>query len=365
MDNYDLSNLLLLADCADTRERHPGLMDEQNRRETFSGRSATVGTSEQGERQQLPLRGNEQIPEQKVLANFDISLASTTSAATAITVDELEDPFAALAAYYYQLLTSNDDTGQPLNSNLGLFGDINTSSEPVLGELEGNDVREPPEQSQGESDTQGFIIFESTIPDTVSDNCSGKRRAPEPGNVVIGDFPDSVINESSRRPDRLTGKKQKLDSTDTEFLPLPLGTATKSQAAAMPEKSATSQKNTEQNPDESLKERVKKETAKWVVRLKQGVGKRFMCGYANCGVTFQHCSKLRTHIFSHTGISIHKCTYPECDDSHYFRDTFQLQRHIQTHHTHEKPHHCILCNMRFGRLDHYKRHMRKIHKTSR
>ena len=364
MDNYDLSNLLLLADCADTRERHPRLMDEQNRRETFSGRSVTVGTSEQGERQQLPSTGDEQIPEQKVLANFDISLASTTSAATAIKIDEPEDPFAALAAYHYQLLTSNDDTGQPLNSNLGLFGDINTSSEPVLGELEGNDVHEQPEQSQGESDTQGVIIFESTIPDTVSDNCSGKRRAPEPGNVVIGDLPESVINESSRRPDRLTGKRQKLDSTDTQFLPLPRGTATKSQAA-MPEKSATSQKNTEQNPDESLKERVKKETAKWVVRLKQGVGKRFMCGYANCGVTFQHCSKLRTHIFSHTGISIHKCTYPECGDSRYFRDIFQLQRHIQTHHTHEKPHHCILCNMRFGRLDHYKRHLRKVHKMSR
>ena len=117
MDNYDLSNLLLLADCADTRERHPRLTDEQNRRETFAGRSATVGMSEQDERKQLPSTDDEQKPEQKVLVNFDISLASTTSATIAITVDELEDPFAALAAYaaraayHYQLLTFNDDTG--------------------------------------------------------------------------------------------------------------------------------------------------------------------------------------------------------------------------------------------------------------
>ena len=366
MDNYDLSNLLLLADCADTRERHPRLMDEENRRATFSGRSATVSTSEQVERQQLPSTGDEQIPEQRVLANFDISLASTTSAA-ATTVDEPEDPFAALAAYTtsdsynYQLLTFNDDTGQPLNSNLGLFGNINTSSEAVLAELEGNDV-ERPKQSQGESDTQGIIIFEITIPDTVSDKGSGKRRAPESRNVVIGDLPESVIKKPSRRSERSTGKGQKLDSTDTESSPLLRGTTTDSQAAAMPEKSATSRKNTEQNPDESLKERVKKETAKWVVRLKQGVGKRFMCGYANCGFTFQYFSKLRTHIFSHIGISIHKCTYPECGDSHYFRDTVQLQRHIRSQHTNEKPYHCQLCNMRFGRLDTYKKHVFRAHK---
>ena len=120
MDNYDLSNLLLLSHCADSREHHSWLTDEENRRATFSGRSATVSTSEQVQRQQLPSTGDEQIPEQKVLDNFDISLASTTSATIAITVDEPEDPedpfaalaaYAARAAYHYQLLTFNDDTG--------------------------------------------------------------------------------------------------------------------------------------------------------------------------------------------------------------------------------------------------------------
>ena len=367
MDNYDLSNLLLLADCADTRERHPRLTDEQNRRETFAGRSTTVGTSEQGERQQLPSTGDKQIPEQGKLTDFDISLASTTSAATT-TVDEPEDPFAALAAYaaraayHYQLLTFNNDTGQPLNNNPGLFGNIDISIESVLGELEGNDVVELSEQSQGESDTQGIIIFESTIPETVSD----KRRAPEPRNVVTGDLPESVISESSRRPDRLTGKGQKLGSTDTEFLPLPRGTATESQVAAMSEKSATFQKKIRrQDPDESLRKRVKEETNKWIVECEDSsAGKRFMCSYPGCGWTSSTRSRLKVHIFNHIRISRYKCTYPECSDNAYFRDANAIKRHVQISHTHEQPYSCELCVRCFGRLDNYKRHMRNIHKMS-
>ena len=365
MDNYDLSNLPLSGHCADSGEHHSLLTDEGNRRATFSGRSAIVSTSEQVERQQLPSTGDEQIPEQRVLASFDISLAPTTSAATATTIDEPEDPFAALAAYaaraayHYQLLTFNDDTGQPLNSNLGLFGNINTSSEAVLAELEGNDVDELSEQSQGESGTQDIIIFKSTIPETVSD----KRRAPEPRNVVIGDLPESVIKESSRRPDRLTGKRQKLNSTDTKLLPLPRGTATESQAAAMPEKSATSRKNTKrQDPDESLSKRVKEETNKWIVECKgPSAGKWFMCSYPDCGWTCSTRGNLQGHIFNHTRISRYKCTYPECSDNPYFRDSAALQRHVQSKHTHAKPYHCTFCNMYFGRSDSYKRHMRRTH----
>ena len=256
MDNYDLSNLLLLGHCADFREHHSWLTDEENRRATFSGRSATVSSSEQVERKQLPSIGDEQ-PEQKVLDNFDISLASTTSAATR-TVDEPEDPFAALAAYttslayHYQLLTSNDDTGQSLNNNLGLFGNINTSSEAVLAKL-----------------------------------------------------------------------------------PLPRGTATESQAAIMPEKSATSRKNTKrQDPDESLRKYVKEETNKWIVECKDSSArKRFMCSYPDCGWIFSRVAiYLKVHIFRHIHISLYRYTYPECADNPYFCSSSNLTRHVQIFH---------------------------------
>ena len=304
MDNYDLSNLPSSGHCADSREHHSRLTDEENRRATFSGRSATVSRSEQFEQQQLPSTGDEQIPEQRVLANFDISSASTTPTARVITVYESEDPFAALAAY--QLLTFNDDKR------------------------------------------------------------SGKRRAPEPRNVVIGDLPESVINESSSRPDRSTGKRQKLDSTVTQFLPLPRGTATESQAATMPDKSATSRKITKrQDPDESLRKRVKEETNKWIVECKDSsTGKRFMCGYPGCGWIFSARSNLKVHIFRHTQISLCRCTYPECTDNPYFDSSSSLTRHVQSYHKKEQPYHCTLCHKRFRSLDSYKRHMRCVHKIA-
>ena len=359
MDNYDLSNLLLLADCADTRERYPRQTDERNRRATFSKRSTTVSTTEQAEQQQLPSTGDEQIPRQRVLADFDISLAPSIPAPLIVdepVVDEPEDPYAALAAY--QPGTFDDDTLQPLESNLGLVGDSNTR-EAVLAELEGNDVVEPPEQSQGESDAKGISIPESAISDTVS----RKRRASEPESSIKKPI-DPHFRESSRRFDQLIIKRRKLDGTETEFLLLPRGIATTNQYAATLVKSTASQKSTEQSPDQSLQDRVKKETEQWIVRLEKDAERRYVCGYPNCGLTFKLISNLKTHIFIHTGISTYQCTYPECNYRPYFRNNTELQDHIRLYHKKEKPYYCKSCDKLFGHLKSYKRHMLTIHKIA-
>ena len=361
MDNYELSNLLLFADSADTRERHPGLTAAQNTRATFSGRSATVSRSEQTELQQPWLTYEEQLAlEQTAIADFDISLLSNIPYPA--TLNESEDPFAALAAY--QPPTFDDHSEHPSGGELGLGSGLleaPTAEDPtdvVKAEPEGNDVLEQPEQSQGEFNAAGISIPESVIPNTVSDKRSGKRRAPEPESSIKESI-DRHLNDSLRRSGRLSQKKQKLGIDDTESLPR--GTATTSQSAAMPEKSADSQKNTEQNPDESLKERVKKETAKWVIRLERGVERRFVCNYPNCGSTFITLVNLRMHIFKHIGISVFKCPYPECSNTPYFRDTNTLRRHERSQHTNERPYPCKLCGQRFGRLDTYKKHMRITH----
>ena len=356
MDNYDLSNLLLLAGCADTRERYSRQTDEQNRRATFSKRTTTVSTTEQAEQQQLPSTGDGQIPEQRVLANFDISLAPSIPARLIVdepVVDEPENPFTALAAY--QPRTFNDDTQQPLESNLGLLGDSNTS-EAVPAELDRDDVVEPPEQSQGESDAKGISTPERAISDTVL----RKRRAYEPESSIKKSI-DPHFQASSRRFDRLTIKRRKLDSTETKFLLLPRGIATTSQYAATLVKSTASQKNTEQSPDQSLRERVKKETEQWIVRLEQDAERRYVCGYPNCGLTFKLINNLKTHIFIHTGISTYQCAYPECSNRPYFRNNTGLQEHIRLYHKKEKPYRCKLCDKLFGHLQSYKRHMRTIH----
>ena len=367
VDNYDLSNLLLLADCAGNRERYPRLTDEQNRRATFSRRSVIVSTTEQAEQQQLPSTGNEQIPGQRVLADFDILLASSIPAPLIVdepVVDEPEDPFTALAAYHPR--TFDDDTQQPLESNLGLLGNSNTS-EAVLAEPDGNDVHEPPEQSQGESDAKGISILESANPD----KRTGQRRAPEPKPALIRGIPKSFIEdsinvhiqESLRRSKKLTRRRQGLDSTETEIVPLPQEVVTRNHSVAVPEKSANSPKNAGQDTGESLWEQVEKETEKWIV-VRKGIGRRYVCNYPICGFSCTRLGDLKKHIFIHTRISIFKCAYPECANKPYFRDRNHLRRHLRTNHTHEQPFHCTICDKRFGRMDNYKRHMRNIHKIT-
>ena len=359
MDNYNLSNLPHLGDSADSAESHLGLTAEQNRQAIFSGRSATSGTLDQTELQLL-LTYEEQLSVQRVIADFDISLLPSTR--DRATSDEPEDPFVALAAY--QPPTFDDNSQHPSVSEPGpdsgfLEGFTAEDLTDVQTEPEGHDFLEQPEQSLDESDTQGIIIPESTIPVTVSDKRSGKRRAPDPKDMVTVDSPESV-NKPSRRSDRLTGKRRKLASTDTEFLPLPRGKATESQAA-VPKKSATFRKKIRrQDPDESLRARVKEETDKWIVECEDSE-KRFMCSYPDCGYTSLRRGNLQVHIFKHTRISLFKCHYPECSEAPYFRSSVELLRHGRSNHTYEQPYHCVLCNLRFRRSDNYKKHMSRTH----
>ena len=350
MDNYDLTNSPLLRDCADSGEYGPWLTAEQNTQVPFSGWSATVSTPEQAEQQQPLLTDVEQLSEQRLLADFDISLASNIL--DPLILDEPvaggpEDPFTVLAAY--QPLTFDDNSQHPSGSqmvmDLDFLEGFTAKDLTVFIQVEpkGNDVLEQPEQSQRESDAAGIIIPESANPDTDTDKRSGKRRTPEPRDLVVGNLPESVINESSL---------------------IPRWTATESQAATIPEKSATFQKNTKtQDPDESLRKCVNEETNKYIVKRK-GSGRRFMCSYPDCGFTSATLTNLRTHIFRHIRISLHKCPYPICEYNPYFRNASSLTRHVRSYHKKEKPYYCTLCHTRYGRLDSYKKHLRNKHKMS-
>ena len=280
MDNYDLSNLLLFGDTVDSGEYNPRLTAEQGKQATFSGLSATVSTPEQAELQQLPSSGGEQKSEQKRLAEFDLSLSPNipdSLIADEPVVGESENPFAALAAYHP--LRFDDDTGQPLDSNQSLFGVLNTSGA-VLAE---------PEQSQGESDAAGFIIPESAISDTVS----GKRRTSEPRSLIQESIGQHTHDCSSLRTDRLAVKRQKLDSKATELLAQPRKMVTRSESVAVPEKSAASRRYIERgrSVDKSLRDRVIKESDKWVAR-REGVEEDCMCTYPGCGYTSMYGTKL-------------------------------------------------------------------------
>ena len=382
MNNYDLTNShQSVGQSADAGERRPMLTNEQNRRATFSRRSTTVSTPEQAE-QQLPSTGDEQIPEQSVLADFDISFS--LDIIDPLTVDEPEDPFGALATY--RPVTFDDNSKNQALCELGLGSGLlegftvedltdlaaEDITDVVMAELENDGLeslvqpeqRKQPEQSQRESE-KGIVVLESANPDTVSGNRSDKRRAPEPENVVTEDIPESASKESQRRSMRLIKKRQKLDTTETKFLPLPQGTATGRQTAAvlMPENSAASRNYIGQSPDQSLQERVEEETDKLII-VRENVRGRFMCGYPGCGRTYKMACRLKAHIFSHIRISVFKCNYPVCAEACYFRDATALRRHVLSRHSSEKPYLCTICDKRFKRLDTYKGHMRNIHRTA-
>ena len=227
----------------------------------------------------------------------------------------------------------------------------------VLAEPYGNEVHEPPEQPQSKSDAQGIIIHESRTPDTVLDKCSGKRRASEPSSL-IKESVDPHVDDFLRRSGRLTEKRQKPDSTETKLSLFPLGMKTR---AVILVKSTASQKNTGQSLDKSLRNRVTKETEKWIVRCAKDVRKRYKCSYPNCGLAYTSLSHLKTHIFNHIHISMYKCPYPESTDNPYSRNAFTLKRHVQSYHKKEKPYHCTLCDKRFASLDTYKKHMLILH----
>ena len=363
MDNYDLSNLPLLSQSSDSEDYDSWLSEEQNRRATFSGRSAAVSKPEQAELQQPSLTYEEQLlAEQTAIADFDISLLSNTT--DPATLDESMDPFAALAAY--QPPTFDDNSQHPSDSELGLgLGPLEgftaeDLADVVQAEPEGNGVLDQPEQSQGESNAQGIIIPESTTPDTVSDKRSGKRRAPEPSSL-IKESVDLHTHDFLLRSRRLSEKRQKPDVTENKFSLLPLGMKTRAVTLVKP---TASQNKTGPSPDKSLRNRVKKETEKWIVRCAGSVLKRFKCGYPDCGQSLQSLADLKMHIFSHTHISVYKCTYPECGDNLYFRNSSNLKCHVQSRHTHEKPYHCTLCDKHFALLHSYKRHMFSTHKIA-
>ena len=351
MDDYDLSNLPLLGDFVDSANPHLWLTAEQNRRATFSGRSATLSTFDQAELQQLSLTYEAQTPEQRGLTDFNISLLPSTP--DRATFDESEGPFAALAAY--QSLPFDDDIKQLIDSNLSLFEDIN-ASDTVLGE---------PEQPQGEFDpAAGIIIPESAIPATVSDKRSSRKRASEPSSSTKESIDRHVRGSLSSRSERQAKKRQKLDSKETRLSPSPRATATRCESAAKPETSAASQEIIGPVMDESLRARVKKETDRWIVRRDKGLGNRFACGYPDCGHSYNRRTSLRVHIFNHIHISRYKCSYPECGDNMYFRHTGDLRRHVHKCHTNLRPYYCEKCDSSFTRLDNLKRHMYKIHKMA-
>ena len=100
-------------------------------------------------------------------------------------------------------------------------------------------------------------------------------------------------------------------------------------------------------------------TDKWII-MSGGKKRTFKCGYKGCGRTYSEKASLQTHFITHTGDSKLRCHLGDCAGIVVYSNTQALTRHIHAKHTFEKPFGCKICNRRFRRPHHLKRHMERV-----
>ena len=100
-------------------------------------------------------------------------------------------------------------------------------------------------------------------------------------------------------------------------------------------------------------------TDKWIM-MSGDEEKPFHCDYEGCGKKYIRKTSLRKHLVSHTGNSKFRCYSGDCAGKVIY-DVRELTRHVRAKHTIERPYRCELCNKRFKRSDHLKRHMEYVH----
>ena len=105
-------------------------------------------------------------------------------------------------------------------------------------------------------------------------------------------------------------------------------------------------------------------TDKWIIM--SGDEKRpYQCAHKACGRKYSIKAHLQTHFVTHTGDSKLRCYLGNCAGTLIYRDAQALTRHIQVHHSFERPFRCEICDRRFKREDHLKCHTESVHLTKR
>ena len=101
-------------------------------------------------------------------------------------------------------------------------------------------------------------------------------------------------------------------------------------------------------------------TDKWIL-ISVDEKKPFNRSYKGCGRKRSQKEYLQTYFVTHTGESQLRCYFGECTGTVIYRDVRDLTRHIRAHHPFERPFRCELCDKRFWRAHHLKKHLICVH----
>ena len=165
-------------------------------------------------------------------------------------------------------------------------------------------------------------------------------RLSETGTTQISPF--EVLAQASTFDDRDQGQSANSLSLSSE--------PSRSQGSSQPVDDVVPIVREEPSPDP---------TDKWII-MSGGKKRTFKCGYKGCGRTYSEKASLQTHFITHTGDSKLRCHLGDCAGIVVYSNTQALTRHIHAKHTFEKPFGCKICNRRFRRPHHLKRHMERV-----
>ena len=127
---------------------------------------------------------------------------------------------------------------------------------------------------------------------------------------------------------------------------------------------STHRRNMHSVKDQKNQPQNSNSTDKWIMYIGDKT-KLFKCGYEGCGRTYTEKRSLRRHFVSHIGDSQFRCYSGDCAGDVRYCDSQALARHIHRKHTMKRPFECNICNNRFGRPDHLKRHKERVHSTEK
>ena len=225
------------------------------------------------------------------------------------------DPFEALATH--RTITFDDENQEQSASSLSL----------------------PDEPSQAADDANPIIEVE------------------EPHELRFTVLPDSNSKDTKIRIAIDVPKRKITPSIKEHFRPAVLGT--------VPETVQTGITEDPKLPsDQNLAIQGTDSTDKWIIYSGDRT-KPFKCSYEGCSKTYITKQSLLSHFVSHIGGLRFRCYTGDCTGARRYSDRQALTRHIRKKHTMIRPFECNICNRRFGRSDHLKRHQQEVHSTEK